>query len=67
MARRILTDPNQFLGEPYFEGTSLPVSVVVQLAEAGLEPDEIVEAYSELTIKDIKAGLDYHAQHSGGA
>jgi uncharacterized protein (DUF433 family) len=67
VARRILTDPNQFLGEPYFEGTSLPVSVVVQLAEAGLEPDEIVEAYSELTIEDIKTGLDYHARHSGNA
>lgn len=63
MARRVLVDPDQFLGEPYFEGTNLPVSVVVQLAEAGLELEEIAAAYQELTEEDVKAGLDYHAQH----
>jgi uncharacterized protein (DUF433 family) len=65
MAKQILVDPDQFLGEPYIEGTSLPVSAVVQLSEAGLGPEEICEAYPELTAEDIKAALDYHAKHGG--
>ncbi len=65
MAKQILVDADQFLGEPYIEGTGLPVSAVVQLADAGLAPDDICAAYSELTVEDIQAALDYHAQHSG--
>ena len=64
MSKQILVDPDKFLGDPYIEGTSLPVSAVVQLAEAGLGPEEISAAYDELTVEDVQAALDYHAQHS---
>jgi uncharacterized protein (DUF433 family) len=62
MAKQILIDPDKFLGEPYIEGTSLPVSAVAQLSEAGLEPAEIAAAYTELTVEDVKAVLEYHAK-----
>lgn len=67
MAKQILVDPDKFLGEPYIEGAGLPVSAVLQLAEAGLGPEEIAEAYPELTVEDVKAALDYHAKHGGSA
>jgi uncharacterized protein (DUF433 family) len=56
---RIVVDPNVYLGEPYIKGTERPVSLIVQLTEAGMSPDEIVAAYSELTIEDIEAALAY--------
>ena len=67
MPKRILVDPGKFLGEPYIEGTSLPVSAVVQLAEAGLGTEEISAAYPEVTAEDVKAALDYHAKHGVSA
>lgn len=67
MAKQILVDPDKFLGEPYIEGTSLPVSAVVQLTEAGLGPEDISAAYPELSVEDVKAAVDYHAKHGGSA
>jgi uncharacterized protein (DUF433 family) len=67
MAKRILVAQELFLGEPYIEGTGLPVSAIVQLAEAGLGPEEISAAYPEVTAEDVAAALDYHAEHGGSA
>lgn len=64
MAKRILIDSERFLGEPYIEGTEVPVSAVVQWAEAGLDPEDIADVYTELTIEDVQVALDYHAQHA---
>jgi len=61
VAKQILVDPDKFLGEPYIEGTSLPVSAVLHLAEAGLGPEEISAAYPELTLDDVKVALGYRA------
>jgi uncharacterized protein (DUF433 family) len=54
-----MVDPDVCLGEPCIEGTERPVSLIVQLAEAGMSPDEIVAAYSELTTEDVEAALAY--------
>jgi uncharacterized protein (DUF433 family) len=56
---RIAVDPNMCLGEPHIKGTERPVSLIVQLADAGMSPDEIVAAYSELTTEDVEAALAY--------
>ena len=56
---RIAVDPNVCLGEPHIEGTERPVSLIVQLTDAGMSPDEIVVAYSELTTEDVEAALAY--------
>ncbi len=60
VVKQILVDPDKFLGAPYIEGTSLPVSTVLHLAEAGLGPEDISAAYPELTVEDVKAVLSYH-------
>ena len=56
---RIAVDPDVCLGEPHVKGTGRPVSLIVQLTEAGMSPDEIVAAYSELTTEDVEAALAY--------
>ena len=60
---RIVVDPNVCLGEPHIKGTGRPVSLIVQLTDAGMSPDEIVAAYSELTVEDVEAAL----AHAGKA
>lgn len=67
MAKQIVVDPEKFLGEPYVEDTTVPVSAIVQWADAGLGAGQIADVYPELTAEDIQAALDYHTQHSGGA
>jgi uncharacterized protein (DUF433 family) len=47
------------LGEPHVKGTERPVSLIVQLSEAGMSPDEIIAAYPELTIEDVEESLAY--------
>ena len=59
---RIVIDPNVCLGEPHIKGTERPVSLIVQLTEAGMSSDEIVAAYSELTTEDVEAALAYTGQ-----
>jgi uncharacterized protein (DUF433 family) len=63
MSDRIVVDPNVLLGEPHVKGTERPVYMIVEFTEAGLSPEEIVAAYSELTVEDVKAALEYHAKH----
>jgi uncharacterized protein (DUF433 family) len=57
---RIIVDPDILLGEPHVKGTERPVYMIVEFTDAGLSPEEIVAAYPELTVEDIKAALDYH-------
>ena len=59
---RIVIDPDVCLGEPYIKGTERPISLIVQLTEAGMSSDEIVAAYSELTTEDVEAALAYAGQ-----
>ncbi len=47
------------MGEPHIKGTERPVSLIIHLTDAGLSPEEIVAAYSELTVEDVKAALAY--------
>ena len=59
---KIVIDPNVCLGEPHIKGTERPISLIVQLTEAGMSSDEIVAAYSELTTEDVEAALAYTGQ-----
>ncbi|MFZ5919154.1 MAG: DUF433 domain-containing protein [Chloroflexota bacterium] len=62
MARQILVDSEKFLGEPYLEGTTVPLSAIIQWVEAGLGPEEIVAVYPDLSVEDVKAALAHHDQ-----
>ena len=65
LVRKYITaDPNYCQGKPRFRGTRLPVYIVLELLEAGLQPGKICgkDYYPELTQKHIRAALQFAAQ-----
>lgn len=59
---RILTDPAIHHGEPCIKNTRVPVSVLVGSVADGDTPEQIIEAWPELTRDDIKAALKFAAE-----
>lgn len=56
---RIVTDPHILVGKPTIKGTRIAVeSILGQLAD-NLNVDELLEAYPDLTVEDVKASLAY--------
>jgi uncharacterized protein (DUF433 family) len=57
---RIVVDPKVCHGQPCVKGTRIMVYLVLELLEAGLSPDRIIEEYyPQLTTQDIEACLHY--------
>jgi len=59
---RILMDPAVYDGEPCIKGTRVPVSVVVGSVADGDTPEQIIEAWPQLTRDDIRAALKFAAE-----
>ena len=59
---RISIDPTVHHGEPCIKGTRVPVSVIVGSVADGDSPEEIMDAYPQLTSEDIKAALKFAAE-----
>jgi uncharacterized protein (DUF433 family) len=59
---RIVIDPAIHHGEPCITGTRVPVSIIVGSIADGDTPEQIVEAYPQLTPDDIKAALKFAAE-----
>ena len=49
-------------GDPCIKGTRIPVAVIVGSLADGMTPEEIREAYPQLTDEDIQAALAYAAE-----
>ena len=60
--RRIVANPEILGGKPIVEGTRLSVDHILGLLAHGMSHAEIVEAYPELTIDDVKAVIHYAAE-----
>ena len=58
---RIVIAPDLHHGDPCIRGTRIPVSMIVGSLADGMTPDEIREAYPQLTPEDIQAALAYAA------
>lgn len=59
---RITIDPQVCHGQPCFKGTRIMVYLVLELLEAGVTPEEILERYyPNLQIEDIRAAIGYAA------
>ena len=56
---RISVNPNVMVGKPVFKGTRIPISVVLDLVGDGIDYKEIVRAYPDISIEDIKAAIKY--------
>ena len=56
---RIESKPDVMLGKPVFKGTRIPIYVVLDLIDAGVEHGEILLDYPPLTAEDIIAALEF--------
>ena len=61
MLERITIDPEICHGKPCIRGTRIPVFVVLDLLAADLSVEEIIEAYPDLAVEDIRAAIEYAA------
>jgi uncharacterized protein (DUF433 family) len=62
LMERISVDPYVCHGQPCIKGTRIMVYLVLELLEAGLDPDKIIqEYYPQLGRQDIEACLHYAA------
>jgi len=59
---RIQVDPKVCHGQPCIKGSRIMVYLVLELLEAGLTPDQIIQDYyPQLVKQDIEACLHYAA------
>ena len=58
---RISIDPRIHHGKPCIKGTRVPASVIVGSIAAGDAPEQILEAWPQLTRDDITAALRFAA------
>lgn len=59
--RQIVANPEIRGGKPIVEGTRLSVDHILGLLAHGMSHAEIVEAYPDLTLDDVKAVIQYAA------
>lgn len=62
---RIVIDPGIHHGDPVIRGTRIPVSVIVANF-SDHTPDEILNAYPQLTRDDLRAALLFASQRARG-
>ena len=58
-SNRITSDPDILLGKPIIKGTRISVELVLRKISEGTANAEILEAYPNLSEKDISAVLEY--------
>lgn len=58
---RVVVIPDLHHGDPCIKGTRVPVAVIVGSLADGMTPEQIREAYPQLTAEDIQAALAYAA------
>jgi uncharacterized protein (DUF433 family) len=59
---RITVDPNQMGGLPCIRGLGIPVATVVDMVGEGMAEPEILDAYPDLEVEDIREALRYAAE-----
>lgn len=59
---RITVDPNQMGGLPCIRRLRIPVATVVGMVGDGMTETEILNAYPDLEVEDIRESLRYAAE-----
>ena len=62
MNDRIVIDPQICSGKPVIRGTRIMVKNILGMIAGGYTLERVVQAYPELTKKDVSAALEYAAQ-----
>ena len=60
--RRITIDPDKMGGVACLRGLRIPVATVVGMVAEGMAESEILEAYPDLVVEDIREALRYAAE-----
>ena len=60
--KRITVNPNQMGGLPCIRGLRIPVATVVGMVGEGMTEAEILKAYPDLELEDIREALRYAAE-----
>lgn len=61
---RISIDPNVCFGKPCIRGTRIWVSLLLDFLADGMEIQDIISEYPQLTEEDIRAAIAYGAEMS---
>ena len=59
---RITVDPAQMAGVPCIRGLRIPVATVVSMVAEGMSESEILDAYPDLELADVREALQYAAE-----
>jgi len=60
--KRITVNPEQMGGVPCIRGLRIPVATIVSMIADGMTEAEILEAYPDLELEDIREALRYAAE-----
>ncbi len=60
---RITFNPKQCGGRPCIRGMRIRVQDVLELLADGLSPDEVVKQLPDLELEDVRASLEFAAEH----
>ena len=60
--KRITVDSHQMGGVPCIRGQRIPVSTVVGMVAEGMSEDDILQAFPDLELEDIREALRYAAE-----
>lgn len=58
---RIVVDPTICLGQPTVRGTRITAAVILRMIASGMEVQEIMQGYPELSEEDIRQAAAYGA------
>ncbi len=58
----IVIDPDLHHGDPCFQGTRVPVSMILGSLADGMSPEDIMSSYPQLDLKHFQAAMAYAAQ-----
>ena len=59
--RKIEINPNIMLGKPVIRGTRIPIELIIRKLGEGATVEDLLDAYPNLTKKDIQEALAYAA------
>ena len=62
LLRRISIDPGVCFGKPCIRGTRIWVSLIVDNLAEGVSESELLAAYPQLQLDDVRAALTYAAE-----
>ena len=58
---RVTINPNICLGQPTIRGTRITVSVILKMLAGDKSIEEVIEAYPELEVEDVRQAMKYAA------